>query len=177
MHLPWRDVAPGPGPAVSTSVTEAEAATLRGLAAGRRVLETGSAYGFSAVTMALAGAEHVTAVDPHTWIPGSYEQMMANLGFYGVAERVTVVREPSQVALPRLAAQGAAFGLVFVDGDHSAAAARHDIEWGLKLLEPGGVLAIHDAGESCCCPEVGQVTAAMFGEGGEMVDTMLLVRP
>lgn len=176
MHLPWRDVAPGAGPVISTSVTDAEAAMLGRLATGQQVIETGSAYGFSAVTMALAGAGHVVAVDPHTWLGGSFETMMANLGYYNVADRVEVMREHSFTALPVLAGEGAQFGLVFIDGDHSAAAVRHDIGWGLKLTAPGGVLAVHDVGETCCCPDVAAVAAAMLPDG-EMVDTMLVIRP
>jgi predicted O-methyltransferase YrrM len=177
MHLPWRDVAPGAGPVISTSVTPAEAAMLGTLATGQQVLETGSAYGYSAVTMALAGADHVTAIDPHTWLPDSLQVMLGNLAAYGVADRVEVMQEFSYTALPVLAGEGAQFGFVFVDGDHAADAVRHDIAWALKVLAPGGVLAVHDVGETCCCPDVAQVTGAMFGTEGEMVDTMLVIRP
>ena len=168
-------MAPGAGPAISTSVTEAEAATLARLAAGRQVLEVGSASGYSAVVMALGGAEAVTAVDPHTWIGGSYEAMLANLAAYGVADRVEIIREPSQTVLPWLAREQLQFGLVFIDGDHSADAARHDLRWALELLEPGGVLAVHDYAESCCCPGVREAADGMFAEGGEVTDTLLVV--
>ena len=174
MHLAWRDVAPGDGPAISTSVTAAEAAELGRLAEGREVLEIGSAYGYSAVVMALAGA-HVTAVDPHNWIGGSYEVMLANLAAYGVDGRVQVIREPSQVVLPWLARECAAFGLVFVDGDHAAAAARHDIRWGLQLLDPGGTIAVHDYLEDCCCPGVREAADGIFPGGGTVTGSMFTV--
>lgn len=175
MHLPWRDVAPGDGPAISTSVTDAEVAELARLAEGRTVLEVGSAFGYSAVVMALAGAK-VTAVDPHTWLPASHEVMTGNLAAYNVAGRVQVVREASQVALPRLAEEGARFGLVFVDGDHSTEAARHDIRWALQLLDPGGTLAVHDYLEDCCCPGVREAADGLL-EGGTVVGSMLTVVP
>lgn len=175
MHLPWRDVAPGDGPAISTSVTSAEAAELARLAEGRDVLEVGSAFGYSAVVMALAGAR-VTAVDPHTWLPGSFEVMTGNLAAYGVQDRVEVIREVSQEALPWLARDGARFGLVFIDGDHSAEAARHDIRWALQLLDEGGTLAVHDYLEECCCPGVRAAADGLL-EGGTRVDTMLTVVP
>ena len=175
MHLPWRDVAPGDGPAISTSVTAVEAAELARLAEGREVLEVGSAFGYSAVVMALTGAT-VTAVDPHTWLPSSHEVMAQNLAAYGVADRVTVVREPSQQALPWLAKDGARFGLVFVDGDHTAEAARHDIRWALQLLDPGGTLAVHDYLEDCCCPGVRAAADGLL-EGGTVVGSMLTVVP
>jgi predicted O-methyltransferase YrrM len=176
VHLPWRDVAPGDGPAISTSVTASEAAELARLAEGRTVLEVGSAYGYSAVVMALTGAQ-VTAVDPHGWLPGSYEGMVTGLAAYGVADRVEVIREPSQKALPWLVSEGLTFGLVFIDGDHSAAAARHDIRWGLQLLDRGGTIAVHDYLEACCCPGVREAADAMFPDGGRLVDSMMLVVP
>src|SRR5262252_170036 len=176
MHLPWRDVAPGDGPAISTSVTAAEAAELACLAEGRAVLEVGSAYGYSAVVMALAGAR-VTTVDPHTWIPGSLQAMQANLAAYGVSDRVEIIDEPSQAVLPWLAREGLSFGLVFVDGDHSAQAARHDIRWGLQLLEEGGTIAVHDYLEACCCPGVREAADVMFPAGGTVVGSMLTVIP
>jgi predicted O-methyltransferase YrrM len=94
-----------------------------------------------------------------------------------VADRVEMIREPSQTALPRLASEDARFGLIFIDGDHQAPGVRRDIEQALKLLEPGGVLAVHDVDEWCCCPDVGHVAAEIFGEGREMVDSMMLVSP
>ena len=151
VHLPWRDVAPGPGaPPISTSLTLDEAKTLARLAPGRDVLEVGSAFGFSAAVMALAGARHVTAVDPHTWL-GSHDAMAANLAAAGVTGAVTVVRAWSPGALAGL---DGPFGLVFIDGDHSAAGVMADVDAARKLLASGGVLACHDYGEDCCCPGV-----------------------
>lgn len=176
MHLSWRDVCPGDGPGINTSLTAAESAELARLAEDRDVLEVGSANGYSAVVMALAGAR-VTAVDPHTWIPGSYEVMTANLAAYGVTDRVDIIREPSQSALPWLVREHRAFGLVFIDGDHSAEAARHDIRWGLQLLDPGGTLAVHDYLEACCCPGVREAADGIFAGGGTVTGTMLTVVP
>jgi protein-L-isoaspartate O-methyltransferase len=179
MHLPWHPVqlAPG-GPPVSTSITDAEAAELGRLAEGVRVLEVGSAFGFSACAMALAGAESVTAVDPHQQL-ASLGTMMENLGGYGVSGKVEVVTEISQTALPMLVAIGARFGLVFVDGDHSEAGAGFDIDMALKLLDPGGVLAVHDYHETCCCPEVRLAVDRRFpgAAGAAVTDTLFVVTP
>lgn len=65
MHMPWRDVSLDEGPFISTSVTVREAAELAGFADGQAVLEIGSAFGYPAVMMALAGGQ-VTAIDPHS---------------------------------------------------------------------------------------------------------------
>src|SRR5260370_8539655 len=87
--------------------------------------------------MALAGGQ-VTAIDPHSGIPGSLETMTANVAAYDVAGRVAILCETSYSAMPRLGAEEASFGLIFVDGDHQAEAVRHDVAWALRLLAPGG---------------------------------------
>jgi len=142
----------------------------------REVLEVGSAYGYSAVAMALAGG-HVTAVDPHSWLP-SLEPMMANLADYGVADKVHVVVETSFHALSVMVAAGRKFDVVFIDGDHSAKAVREDVRLALQVLAPGGTLACHDYTEACCCPEVGPTLDGLFPEGPTLVvDTLFVVEP
>ena len=178
MHLEWRDVQPGPdGPAISTSVQDIEAAELGRLAAGKNVLEIGSAFGYSACVMALAGANHVTAVDPHTWIPGSLQVMGDTVGAYGVGDQVTILAMSSYTVMPELAEDGDRFGLIFIDGDHSYPAVRHDGEWAAKLLEPGGTIAFHDYGEDCCCPGVRHAIGDMYPEGGTVTGTLFTVTP
>jgi len=175
MHLPWRDVAAGAGaggPLISTSLTPNEAQALARLAPGRDVLEVGSAYGYSACVMALNGARHVTAVDPHGWL-ASYDAMVSNLDQAGVADVVTVVRGASPAALDGLGP----FGLAFIDGDHGAAAVMADVEAARKVLGSGGVLACHDLGEDCCCPGVRHALDALFPAGpSELVDTLAIYR-
>jgi predicted O-methyltransferase YrrM len=173
MHLPWRGVAPAEGAQpISTSLTGNEAAALAGLATGRDVLEVGSAFGFSACVMALAGARHVTAVDPHTWL-NSHAAMTANLDACGVTGQVTVIRGTSPAALDGLGP----FGLVFIDGDHAAEAVTADVEAARKVLGSGGVLACHDLGEDCCCPGVRAALDALFPAGpSEQVDTLAIYR-
>lgn len=166
MHLTWRNVAPGAGPPICTSLLAEEAAELAALAKGKRVLETGSAHGFSAVTMALAGAEHVTAIDNHagnTWLGDTRTTMEGNLAAYGVADRVTIVAADSHAGLAALKAEDAKFGLIFIDGDHSMSGALGDIDGALQLLDKDAVLAVHDYGETCCCPDVRRAVDAALG--------------
>lgn len=175
MKLPWRDLAPGAGPAISTSLTERETDELRRLAADREVLEVGSAYGYSAVAMALAGGR-IVAVDPHLQL-ASYEEMQANLGFYNVAARVDIRRGDSRAVLPVLHDQGGyAFDLVWIDGDHAAEMVTHDVEWARKLLRPGGTLACHDYDEDTC-PGVRQALDQIFGGPGTLTDTLAVYGP
>lgn len=170
MLCPWRDIAPGPGPTISTSLTGAETAELARLAAFADVLEVGSAYGYSAIVMALAGAT-VTAVDPHVWLD-SYGHMQANLGVYGVAEKVTILRDGAEAALPRLVAMGRRYGLIWIDGDHSTEAVARDVRLALPLLAPGGTLACHDYGEETC-PGVAQALNA-WRRPDRVVDTLAI---
>lgn len=172
MHLPWRAVAPGAGPDILTSLTAGETAKLAELARGLRVLEIGSAYGYSTVAMALSGG-WVTAVDPHH-AHNSHEIMAANLDAYGVADRVHVMRQYSRTALPHLAAQGDEFDLIFVDGDHTAVGLEIDLKWSADLVSVGGVIAVHDVTESCCCPEVGP-TVDLHYPRYELVDSMAVI--
>jgi predicted O-methyltransferase YrrM len=174
VKLDWRPVAPGAGPEISTSLTDAEADKLRLLAAGADVLEIGSAYGFSAIVMALAGAT-VAAVDPHRWL-NSHEAMTANLAAYQVSGRVDLRRGPSQTVLPQLAAEGRTFDLVWIDGDHEQAAVARDVALALPLLRPGsGILACHDHGEDTC-PGVQAALDAVVGPPHELVDTLAIYR-
>lgn len=130
---------------VNSFDTREEAEALWRLAQGRRVLEIGSFLGFTALVFALGGAEHVDAIDPHvgdsTLGPqDTLPTMWANLGRFGVRERVTIHVGPAHgVVLGMLRHQ---FGLVFIDGNHLEAV--EDTQYTLPLLQPGGLLVWHD---------------------------------
>ena len=173
MKLEWRDVAPGDGPAISTSLTVAETDELRRLAAGGDALEIGSAYGYSAVAMALAGAR-VVAVDPHNWLD-SLGPLTRNVIAYRVVDRVDVRLLDSRIALPALVGDGDLFDLVWIDGDHEAHMVAHDVEWARKLLKPTGTLACHDYGEDTC-PGVREALDA-WKVPPKVVDTLAIYGP
>lgn len=162
--LPWREAVLVPGkPFVWTSVTVEEATELRMLAVGRRCLEIGSAFGFSACIMALGGAVSVLAVDPHkphatNEFRETMPAMQANLETFG-AWQVRIVQGASGRVLARLEEAGQRFGLVFIDGDHEQAQVEQDVGLALRLLEPGGALAAHDYGND----NTPGVTAALDG--------------
>jgi predicted O-methyltransferase YrrM len=141
--LEWKPQPMPDGQTIDSSVTPAEIAALQDLAAGRRVLEVGSAYGYSTIRLAERAA-HVDAVDPHAGeLPGSYETMLANLERYGAWDKVTILRDYSEHALPALIEAGHRYGLAFVDGNHDYNVQR-DVENALTLLVPGGHVAVHD---------------------------------
>jgi len=173
MFLPWRPISIDGGPEILTSITEAETARLAELAAAAgEALEVGSAYGYSAVVMAKAGAR-VTAVDPHAGeLPGSLGVLMGNLQAYQVND-ITVRVGRSQDILPTCPL--AWYGLVFIDGDHTEATVAHDVEWAIKLLRPGGVLCCHDYEEGTC-PGVRAALDRLLGPPPELIDTLAVYK-
>lgn len=173
MKLEWRDVAPGDGPAISTSLTLAETEELRRLAQGVDVLEVGSAYGYSTVALASV-ATSVVAVDPHEQLR-SLDLLWANLVAYDALTVVDVRVGRSQDVLPALYADDWRFDLVWVDGDHDRAVVAHDVEWACKLLRPGGTLACHDYDEDTC-PGVREALDA-WKPPPRVVDTLAVYGP
>lgn len=180
MRLPWRPLSPataeGPwatGPTIATSLTEPETAELRRLATGAKVLEIGTAYGYAAVAMALAGAALVVTVDPHQAL-GSLPVARANLDGWGLDDgRVQLLVGPAGEVLPRF--RLGTFDLAFVDGDHQAPSVRLDATLARWLVRPGGWLAFHDYGEDDC-PGVAQVLDELYPAGPHhLVDTLFVV--
>jgi predicted O-methyltransferase YrrM len=168
MQLTWRELAPIPDNPLTvwTSLTEGEAAELRRLAPGRRVIEVGAGFGFSTVLLA-AVAEHVWSVDYHLVPPdrgyygfeqdedmaryaaGTLATIETNLASLGLTDRVSICRENSQQFL----ADGSAHGITganfaFIDGDHIQAAAAADLANCERILGPGGTIAAHDYDEA-----------------------------
>jgi predicted O-methyltransferase YrrM len=110
-------------------------------------LETGMAYGLS--TLAIAGAHaargagrHI-AIDPT--VNGYYEGIgPANVRSAGLADRVRVIAEGSQLALPRLAGEGVQLDFAFIDGMHLFDYALIDFFYVDHMLATGGFVAFHD---------------------------------
>ena len=134
------------------------------------MLEIGSAYGYSAIHMAQAGAKHVLAVDPHAGeLPDSLEVMQTNLIVHDVADKVTILLGTSQVVLPALSSAGAELDLVFVDGNHDVAV-KSDVSGAFRL---SSYVAVHDYGEDTF-PAIKSAcdTWAEHCEHVEVVDTL-----
>lgn len=173
IQLLWQDVNVN-GSIIPTSLTKDETAELQRLSRDNQVLEVGSAYGYSAIQMALGGAAHVLTVDPHGGqrtfaVPRSLEVMQQNLAAFAVEDRVSMVLARSQNVLPALYAAGARYPFIFVDGDHAQEVVEHDLKWALKL---GKTIAFHDYGEVTC----GGVQAALdkrFPQGPDrLIDSL-----
>jgi predicted O-methyltransferase YrrM len=137
-------------PAIASAVTANESQALADLAAGKTVLELGAWFGYSTVVLASV-AEQVTSVDwhmgdEHAGIVDTYEIFTYNLQRYGVQDRVEIVRERFEEALPRMAAEGRRFDGCFLDAHHSEESVTRDIGLAVPLIRPGGFFAFHDYG-------------------------------
>lgn len=117
-----------------------------------RILEIGTMHGAGTTHLAAAAshvAGHVTTVD----VPASARNCPRAedlLTAAGLSNRATVIRRRQGIATQfhDWITGGAApkFDLVYVDGDHSFAAAARDLEIAIRLLRPGGWLVMDDVG-------------------------------
>jgi predicted O-methyltransferase YrrM len=110
----------------------------------RSTLETGMAYGISTVAIASAhpGVRHV-AIDPNQ--SSAFGSIgLANAERAGVADRVRLIEERSDAALPRLVAEGLELDLALIDGMHLFDYTLVDFFHVDRMLRVGGVLVLHD---------------------------------
>jgi predicted O-methyltransferase YrrM len=136
-----------------TMHSPAESALLRELASGRRrALEIGVYEGSSALVLvdALPAAASLDLVEPFGagmdwWQPADERAVRALVG--RAARRRGGPELRWHVSTSEEAARGwsEALDLVFIDGDHSEAACRLDWRLWSPFVEPGGVVAFHDA--------------------------------
>jgi hypothetical protein len=126
-----------------------EGLALSTLGRQKRVLEIGSYYGRSTITM----AQHALAVTAVDWFRGdeytgergegwTLPEFRANLERYGITEKVDVRVGRSEDVCPTLEP---VYDVVFIDGGHDSAVAATDMQAALGCLRPeGGILALHD---------------------------------
>ncbi|WP_345644836.1 class I SAM-dependent methyltransferase [Streptomyces tremellae] len=133
------------------------------------VLEIGTLYGlFSASLLRMlhrAGIEpSLTIVDPlaggqlqpgtpegpdPTGTPVRMDVVRANLAFGGAAGGgARIVRGFSGDEEVRARVSDRAYGVIVVDGDHSAEGVRADLEWAEEIAAPGGVVVVDDYGDA-----------------------------
>lgn len=103
----------------------------------KRILEIGTAHGYSAAVMAAAAPDaQIVTLNPDVEEAAVAEANLRALHFGG---RVGVVRERSQDILSKVGAE--MFDVIFVDGDHKAI--REDLRWWSHLPD-GGWMVFHD---------------------------------
>jgi protein-L-isoaspartate O-methyltransferase len=124
-----------PPEAVPGWLTVEEGRLLWQLAAGRSVLELGTAAGRATVCLAQQ-AKRVVSVDVQ-----DQSEAREWTRRYGVAEKVAFRQGEAEQICRDLTEH---FELVFVDTEQDAASVRRDIEALLPLLAPGGRIGFHD---------------------------------
>ncbi len=132
-------------PEIETAITPEEAAALLECVADRHViLEIGSAQGFSTVVMAepkRVVSRIVMSVDPHTHYD-SWEVFNDNIEKHSATGRVLPFRATNKQVLPYMGDNSV--DMAFIDGDHSYEACLYDLLNCLRIVRPGGIIAIHD---------------------------------
>jgi predicted O-methyltransferase YrrM len=111
-----------------------EGRALFNAAAGRDAIELGTAGARATVCLA-QGAKCVVTVDIQDQGPAIEWARR-----FGVAERVEFRRGDVAERLGR----GERFGLAFVNTEHDEVSVRRDLELAVRVLEPGGLVAVHD---------------------------------
>jgi predicted O-methyltransferase YrrM len=134
---------------VPHSVDRVQGQAMRDLAiaeGAEYTIEVGLALGMSALFLCQAvlssGGRH-TAIDPfqrESWNGAG----LKTLRDAGVEELVDVIEEESQLALPRLVAEGRRFDFAFVDGDHRFEGVFLDMYYMTRLVKPGGLVVVDD---------------------------------
>lgn len=136
--LTWQDI--------DGWLSEAEGRILASLATGQHVLEIGTYKGRSTACMAVV-AQRVVSVDHHrgddrTGRGNTVAAFLTNMEAAGVSERVlSIVADAAFVG--RYLAHDA-FGLVYIDDDHSFDSVLASTKLALMKLESGGTIAWHD---------------------------------
>jgi len=155
---------------IATAMTEAELDWLTEKAKGLTVLEIGAFKGASTVALARS-ARQVLSVDPHVGDAYHWETTFAefsrNVNANGVDDKVIPVIGRSQDVMGLLDRK--AFGLVFIDGDHSFDAVWHDAHQGYRVAAKNGILAFHDYGIDQDGIEVQRAVDTMAKEGHHFV--------
>ena len=114
-----------------------------------RTLEVGLGPGLGSLALCAGALEaggskaRHTTIDPfqeESW-RGAGRRALRDSGADGATE---LIEEESQLALPRLAAEGRRFGLALIDGDHRFDGAFVDLYFADRMLEPGGLIVLDD---------------------------------
>ena len=113
------------------------------------VIEIGLAYGSSALAigegLCWTGATETSHIIIDPFQATSYENVgWEALKAAGVADRCTLIEEPSSIALARLVA-GFTADAAFVDGSHRFHEVFVDLYFLRKLVRPGGLIILDDA--------------------------------
>jgi predicted O-methyltransferase YrrM len=112
-------------------------------------LEVGMAWGMTSLCILEALVRNGAGERAHVIIDAFQSKIFHNAALrsireLGLASMVEFHEERSEYALPHLAQEERKFDFVFIDGDHSFAAAFVDIFYAHRMLKPGGVMVLDD---------------------------------
>jgi predicted O-methyltransferase YrrM len=139
----------------------------------RTVIEIGLAYG----TSALAIAEALVALGldgPRHFIIDAYQVHFHDSGWSaiegaGLTRVCSLLRERSQIALPRLLTENFSADAAFVDGSHIFHNVFVDLYYLRELVRPGGLVVLDD----CEWPSVATAVRYFELNGGWRAETIL----
>jgi predicted O-methyltransferase YrrM len=128
----------------------------------RVMIEVGLAYGSSALAIGEA-LRSLGARDARHVIIDAFQDQFADAGWNallaaGLAEQCMLLRERSQLALPRLVEESLVADAAFVDGSHIFHNVFLDLAYLRELVRPGGLVVLDD----CDWPSV--ATAVRYFE-------------
>jgi predicted O-methyltransferase YrrM len=131
-----------------------------------RTLEVGFSFGMSTCHLLTAhevtgGVEHV-AIDPFQMSKYYQGTGLINVTHCGLLSRLNWVKELSNIALPRMYANGDKFDLCFVDGSHIFTDIIVDAYFCMSMLPEGGTLVLDD----CWLPAVRTVRNILVSNCG-----------
>ncbi|HEV7847482.1 MAG TPA: class I SAM-dependent methyltransferase [Thermoleophilaceae bacterium] len=143
-----------------------------------RTIETGLAYGISALAIGSVHQErgegtHI-AIDPgqNTHFKGIGR---LNVERAGLADRVTVLAERADAALPRLRAEGVRLDFALIDGKHIFDFVLLDFFYIDRMLEIGGLVTFHDTWKPAVAEVVSYVSTNRAYEELDPIDHGLTV--
>ena len=102
------------------------------IANAKKILEVGSAIGYSAIRMANAASGEVTTIELSDEMADIAE---ANIELAGLSDRITLIRGDAREVLPKLTGE---FDLIFVDAAKGQYA--EFFEQSRRLLKKGGIM-------------------------------------
>jgi predicted O-methyltransferase YrrM len=112
-------------------------------------VETGMAWGLSTLHILEALIENGTTEQAHVVMDPAQASVYHNAALHtlrsvGAENLVEFHEEPSELALPRMVAQGRRFDFAFIDGDHDFEHAFVDFAFINRMLNPGGIVVFDD---------------------------------
>jgi predicted O-methyltransferase YrrM len=152
-------------PAFPTSIPREHADALIRLVRGMgfaRTLETGMAYGIS--TLAIGSVHQERGEGSHIAIDPVQSADFHAIGIHnlrraGLEDRVRVIEERADEALPRLRAEGVRLDFGFIDGRHLFDYALLDFFYIDSMLDVGGAVVFHDTWQAGVAEAAAYVSA------------------